>query len=45
MEIFEEFLGDNDAMIDEEQAVDQVSVVRQVKLFALRFLFSNSLFN
>ena len=34
-------LGDNDLMIDEEEEVEPVSIVRQVKVFALRFLFSN----
>ena len=34
-------LGDNDLMIDEEEEVESVSIVRQVKVFALRFLFSN----
>ena len=38
-------LGKNDLMIDEEEALDQVSVVRQVRLFALSFLFSNLCFN
>ena len=34
-------LDDNDLMIDEEEEVEPVSIVRQVKVFALRFLFSN----
>ena len=40
-EDLQKVLGDNDLMIDEEEEVEPVSIVRQVKVFALRFLFSN----